>query len=131
MKTLVFGFIPLFAACSMMFGQAGMNGVWRLGEIGQPFLWEVVLRDDAGQLSGTVSSCASGQGPVEISGAKVEPADVQQALIELGARARYNQLRQQIMTLTECSKRTAQMAIAAACQRGLIAQADGHYCLPD
>jgi alcohol dehydrogenase (cytochrome c) len=72
MKTLVFGFIPLFAACSMMFGQAGMNGVWRLGEIGQPFLWEVVLRDDAGQLSGTVSSCASGQGPVEISGAKIE-----------------------------------------------------------
>src|SRR5215510_5898020 len=53
---------------------------------------------------------------------KVEPADVQQALIELGARTRYNQLRQQIMTLTECSKRAAQMAIAAACQRGLIAQ---------
>jgi transposase len=33
---------------------------------------------------------------------------------ELGAQARYNQLRQQIMTLTECSKRTAQMAITAA-----------------
>jgi len=62
---------------------------------------------------------------------KVEPTDVQQALIELGARVRYNQLRQQIMTLSECSKRTAQMAIAAACQRGLIVQADGHYCLPD
>jgi hypothetical protein len=40
---------------------------------------------------------------------KVEPADVRQALIELGSQARYNQLRQQIMTLTECSKRTAQM----------------------
>jgi hypothetical protein len=62
---------------------------------------------------------------------KVEPADVQQALIELGARTRYNQLRQQIMTLTECSKRTAQLAIAAACQQGSIVQADGHYCLPD
>jgi len=61
---------------------------------------------------------------------KVEPDDVRQALTELGAQARYNQLRQQIMTLTECSKRTAQMAIAAACQQGLIAQADGQYCLP-
>jgi hypothetical protein len=60
---------------------------------------------------------------------KVEPADVRQALTELGAQARYNQLRQQIMTLTECSKRTAQMAITAACQQGCIVQADGHYCL--
>ena len=61
---------------------------------------------------------------------KVEPADVRQALADLGAQARYNQLRQQIMTLTECSKRTAQMAITAACQQGSIVQADGHYCLP-
>jgi hypothetical protein len=61
---------------------------------------------------------------------KVESADVRQALTELGAQARYNQLRQQIMTLTECSKRTAQMAITAACQQGSIVQADGHYCLP-
>jgi hypothetical protein len=61
---------------------------------------------------------------------KVEPADVQHALTTLGAKARYNQLRQQIMTLTECSKRTAQMAITVACQQGSIVQADGHYCLP-
>ena len=61
---------------------------------------------------------------------KVEPADVQQALTALGAQARYTQLRQQIMTLTECSKRTAQMAITAACQQGWIVQADGHYALP-
>ena len=61
---------------------------------------------------------------------KVEPADVQQALTALGAKARYNQLRQQIMTLAECSKRTAQMAITVACQQGSIVQADGHYCLP-
>lgn len=61
---------------------------------------------------------------------KVEPAHVQQALTKLGAQARYNQLRQQIMTLTECSKRTAQIAITAACQQGWIVQADGHYCLP-
>jgi hypothetical protein len=58
---------------------------------------------------------------------KVEPADVQQALTALGAKAHYNQLRQRI---TECSKRTAQMAITVACQQGSIAQADGHYCLP-
>ena len=61
---------------------------------------------------------------------KVEPADVRQALTELGAQARYTQLRQQIMTLTECSKRTAQMAITAACQQGSIVQTDGNYCLP-
>jgi AAA domain len=61
---------------------------------------------------------------------KVEPADVQRALTALGTKARYNQLRQQIMTLTECSKRTAQMAITVACQQGLIVQADGYYCLP-
>lgn len=61
---------------------------------------------------------------------KVEPADVRQALTELGAQARYNQLRQQIMMLTECSKRTAQMAIAAACRQGCIVQTDGHYCFP-
>ena len=62
---------------------------------------------------------------------KVEPADVRQALSELGDQARYNQLRQQIMTRTQCSKRTAQMAIAAACQQARIVQTDGRYCLPD
>ena len=61
---------------------------------------------------------------------KVEPADVQQALTELGGQTRYNPLRQQIMTLTECSKRTAQIAITTACQQGWIMQTDGHYCLP-
>ena len=61
---------------------------------------------------------------------KVEPADVRQALTDLGAQARYNQLRQQIMTLTECSKRTAQLAITTACQQGSIVHCDGHYCLP-
>jgi hypothetical protein len=61
---------------------------------------------------------------------KVESADVRQALTALGAQARYNQLRQQIMTLTDCSKRTAQMAITAACQQGSLVQTDGHYCLP-
>ena len=58
---------------------------------------------------------------------KVERADVAQALADLGGEARYNQLRQQIMTLTECSKRTAQLAITEACQQRWIATADGHY----
>jgi hypothetical protein len=62
---------------------------------------------------------AVGAPPADIAAErrKVEPGDVQQALTELGSQARYNQLRQQIMTLTECSKRTAQMAITAACQQ--------------
>lgn len=60
---------------------------------------------------------------------KVEREDVRQALTELGSQARYNQLRQQIMTLTECSKRTAQVAITVACQQGCIVQVDGHYRL--
>ena len=42
-------------------------------------------------------------------------------------QARYNQLREQIMELTECSKRTAQLAIAEACRQGSIVQADGQY----
>jgi len=61
---------------------------------------------------------------------KVEPADITQALINLGGEARYNQTAQQIMTLTECSKRTAQLAIAEACQQGWIVTADGHYRPP-
>jgi len=75
--------------------------------------------------------CAAGAPPVGIASArrKVEPEDVRQALTALGSQARYNQLRQQIMTLTERSKRTAQMAITAACQQGCIVQVDGHYCL--
>jgi len=34
------------------------------------------------------------------------------------------------MDLTECSKRTAQLAITEACQQGAIVQADGQYRLP-
>ena len=61
---------------------------------------------------------------------KVEKADVIQALAELGGQARYNQLRQQIMTLAECSKRTAQLAITQACEQGWIAPHNDHYRLP-
>jgi hypothetical protein len=61
---------------------------------------------------------------------KVEKADVTQALAEMGDEARYNQLRDQIMNATECSKRTAQLAITEACQQGWLIQADGQYRLP-
>jgi hypothetical protein len=61
---------------------------------------------------------------------KVDPADITQALTILGNQARYNQLREKIMTATECSKRTAQLAISEACRKGWIEQTDGHYRLP-
>jgi len=61
---------------------------------------------------------------------KVERTDVAQALADLGGEARYNQLREQIMTLTECSKRTAQLAITEACQQGWIVAVNGHYRSP-
>jgi hypothetical protein len=67
--------------------------------------------------------------PLVPVGRKVEKANVTQALANLGGQVRYNQLRQQIMLLTECSKRTAQLAIRAACQQGWIVQAAGHYRL--
>ena len=61
---------------------------------------------------------------------KVEKADVTQALTGVGEQVRYTQLRDQIMDLTECSKRTAQLAITEACRQGSIVQADGQYRLP-
>jgi hypothetical protein len=61
---------------------------------------------------------------------KVEKTDITQALADVGDKVRYNQLRDQIMHATQCSKRTAQLAIAEACQQGWIAQANGQYLLP-
>jgi hypothetical protein len=58
---------------------------------------------------------------------KVEKTDITQALAEVGNKVRFNQLRDQIMNATECSKRTAQLAIAEACQQGWIARANGQY----
>jgi AAA domain len=60
---------------------------------------------------------------------KVEKTDIAQALADMGDEARYNQLRDQIMNTTECSKRTAQLAITEACQQGWIVQANGQYRL--
>jgi hypothetical protein len=53
---------------------------------------------------------------------KVEKADVTQALTGIGEQVRYTQLRDQVMDLTECSKRTAQLAITEACRQGSIIQ---------
>jgi AAA domain len=61
---------------------------------------------------------------------KVEPEDVTQALVAMGQPARHNQLRQQVMQRTDCSQRTAQLAIRAACQQGGIVQDHGQYRLP-
>jgi hypothetical protein len=61
---------------------------------------------------------------------KVEKTDITQALADVGDKVRFNQLRDQIMNATECSKRTAQLAIAEACQQGWIARANGQYHLP-
>jgi AAA domain len=60
---------------------------------------------------------------------KVETADVQRALTESGS-ARFNELRQQIMSQSECSRRTAQLAIRRACKEGSIIQDNGQYRLP-
>jgi AAA domain len=61
---------------------------------------------------------------------KVEKQDITQTLASMGNEAQYNQLRDQIMTTTECSKRTAQLAISEARRQGWIVQADGQYRLP-
>ena len=61
---------------------------------------------------------------------KVDKTDITQALVDMGDEARYNQLRDQIMNTTECSKRTAQLAISKACQQGWIVQANGQYRIP-
>jgi hypothetical protein len=60
---------------------------------------------------------------------KVETADVERALAASGP-ARFNQLRQQIMDQSECSRRTAQLAIQRASQKGSIVQDNGQYRLP-
>jgi AAA domain len=60
---------------------------------------------------------------------KVGKTDITRALADMGNVARYNHLRDQIMTATECSKRTAQLAISEACRQGWIVQSNGHYRL--
>jgi AAA domain-containing protein len=74
---------------------------------------------------------ARGQAPATAPTRRmVEKADVTQALAGGGGQLRYNQLRQQIMNRTQCSKRTAQLAITEACHEGCIVQDNGQYHLP-
>jgi AAA domain len=61
---------------------------------------------------------------------KVDPTDVTQALSTRGGQLRYSELRHQIMQQTECSKRTAQLAISDACKHGTVVHNDGQYRLP-
>ncbi len=60
---------------------------------------------------------------------KVETSDVEEALTAIGEQAGYCELRHKIMTLTTCSKRTAQLAIRQACEQGLVVRDNGHYRL--
>src|SRR5712692_11320025 len=80
----------------------------------------------------TLCFSAAGLAPSKAAAArkKVEAEHVTKALAGLGQQARYNQLREQVMDLTDCSRRTAQLAIAEACRQGSIVQAGGQYRLP-
>jgi len=80
----------------------------------------------------TLCFSAAGLAPSRAAAArkKVEQEHVTKALAGLGQQARYNQLREQVMDLADCSRRTAQLAIAEACRQGSIVQADGQYRLP-
>jgi hypothetical protein len=73
----------------------------------------------------------AGDVPLEAkSRRKVEGSDVEQALAGLGNQAGYNDLRARIMSATDCSKRTAQIAIADACQQQRIIRDNGLYRIP-
>lgn len=73
---------------------------------------------------------ASGPLPAKTAlGRKVEMTHVRQAFASRGGPLRYNQLREEIMKRTQCSKRTAQLAITQASQQGLILQDNGQYRL--
>jgi hypothetical protein len=61
---------------------------------------------------------------------KASPADVTEALADPDGQAHYSRLRQQVMIFTQCSKRTAQLAITEACQQGEIVPDNGHYRPP-
>jgi hypothetical protein len=80
----------------------------------------------------TLCFSAAGMAPSKaaVTRKEVEPEQVTRALTDLGQQARHNQLPQQVMDDAECSKRTAQLAIAEACRQGSIVQADGQYRLP-
>jgi len=61
---------------------------------------------------------------------KVEPADVQLALQTTGSPAAFGSLRQQIIQKSQCSKRTADLAIRRARDEGFIVHVGNQYRLP-
>jgi hypothetical protein len=61
---------------------------------------------------------------------KVDAAAVRQAVEDLGGQVRYTELRQHLMRRAACSKRTAQLAITAACEHGVVVPDNHHYRLP-
>lgn len=71
MKAYVCWSAALFVSCGVAFGQNRVDGAWRLGEVGAPFVWEVTLTTNVLSLTGAVSSC-SGEKPVEISAGKID-----------------------------------------------------------
>jgi AAA domain-containing protein len=75
-------------------------------------------------------SSAGAASALAASRRKVEKHDITQTLATMGNKAPYNQLRDQIMSTTDCSKRTAQLAISEARRQGWIVQANGQYRLP-
>jgi AAA domain len=75
-------------------------------------------------------SSGSASPPAAAPRRKVEKTDMTQAIANIGTNARYTQLRGEIMNLTQCSRRTAQLAISEARDQGWIVQADGQYHLP-
>src|ERR1700686_4965970 len=77
----------------------------------------------------TLCFSAAGAAPARTAAVrqKVDHAHMTKALARLGQQARYHQLRQQVMDLADCSKRTAQLAIAEAGRQGSIVQTGGQY----
>lgn len=75
-------------------------------------------------------SSGSSPQPPPPSRRKVEKIDITQAIAKIGEQTRYTELRGEIMNRTECSKRTAQLAIDEARREGWIVQTDGQYRLP-
>jgi AAA domain len=74
---------------------------------------------------------AAGSAPLPaVPRRKVENSDVTRVLAGTGGQLHYNQLRQHIMNRTQCSKRTAQLAIQQACLQGVIVPDNGQYRLP-
>jgi hypothetical protein len=75
------------------------------------------------------SSAGQAPSPPPTVAPKVQSEDISQALAQRGGQLRYSQLREEIMRRTQCSKRTAQLAISQASQQGLVRQDGGQYQL--